>query len=278
MIEGREQEREVATPVLSAEEIAFFERWGYVRVPGAFAHDAALAMQDVMWEELQALHGIDRQDRATWTHPWPAAGVKRRGTDPVFRAVAAPRLCGAIDQLLGKGSWEVPKGWGIFLISFPKVSPSPWELPTRGWHWDSDPFQHLDGLNGLFVFTFYSEVRPRGGGTLAVAGSPRLLERFLGTLAPDDPRKHVTLKKRFSRSHPWLAELSGNVPGTTDRVARFMEAVTEIDGIPAHVLELTGEPGDAILCHPSMVHAVAPNPAEAPRFMRAKQITRQAHV
>jgi hypothetical protein len=260
------------TPVLSADERRFFAEHGYMRVTEAFPPDAALAMQDVMWQELQALHGIDRHDRATWRHPWPAAGVRRRRTAPIFDAIAAPRLCGAIDQLLGAGNWSVPKSWGVFLISFPPPSPSPWELPTQGWHWDGDAFRHLDSLNGLFVFTFYSHVRPRGGGTLAVAGSHRLLERFLRGLAPEVPHKHAILRKRFSSSDPWLAGLTGSAPSTEDRVTRFMESVTEIDGIPVQALELTGEPGDAILCHPSILHAVSPNRAEVPRFMRAQQI------
>jgi hypothetical protein len=232
-------------------------------------------MQDLMWQELHELHGIDRHDRTTWTHPWPAAGVKRRGASPIFDAVATPRLCCAIDQLLGAGNWRVPKTWGIFLISFPPASLSPWALPANGWHWDGDAFQHLDALNGLFVFTFYSQVVPRGGGTLAVAGSHRLLERFLLGLSPDDRPRHAALKKRFFSSHPWLAELTGKAPGTVERTGRFMETTADIDDIPVRVLELTGAPGDAILCHPSMVHAVSPNRADVPRFMRAKQLLKR---
>jgi hypothetical protein len=268
-------ERRIAASVLSEDETAFFAQHGYVRVAGAFPRDAALSMQDSMWQELQVLHGIDRYDRATWTHPWPAAGLKRRNAASIFGAIAAPRLCGAIDQLLGAGIWSIPKSWGLFLVSFPPPLPSPWELPAQGWHWDGDCFRNLDTLNGVFVFTFYSEVRPQGGGTLIVAGSHRLLERFHRALAPEDRPRHAALRKRFSVSHPWLAELTGAAPGTTDRITRFMESTTEVEGVPLRVLELTGEPGDAILCHPSIVHAVAPNRADGPRFMRAKQIEKQ---
>jgi ectoine hydroxylase-related dioxygenase (phytanoyl-CoA dioxygenase family) len=36
------------------------------------------------------------------------------------------------------------------------------------------------------------------------------------------------------------------------------------------VVELTGEPGDMVFCHPVMVHCAAPNRGTRPRFMRIK--------
>jgi hypothetical protein len=36
------------------------------------------------------------------------------------------------------------------------------------------------------------------------------------------------------------------------------------------VVELTGEPGDMVFCHPVMVHCVNPNRGARPRFMRIK--------
>ena len=38
-----------------------------------------------------------------------------------------------------------------------------------------------------------------------------------------------------------------------------MDADTDVDGIPARVVELTGEPGDMAFCHPTIVHSVASN-------------------
>jgi hypothetical protein len=37
------------------------------------------------------------------------------------------------------------------------------------------------------------------------------------------------------------------------------------------VVELTGEPGDMVFCHPVMVHCRAQNRGARPRFMRIKQ-------
>ena len=43
-----------------------------------------------------------------------------------------------------------------------------------------------------------------------------------------------------------------------------------VEGVPLPVVELTGEPGDMVFCHPVMVHSVAPNRGVGPRFMRIK--------
>ena len=49
-----------------------------------------------------------------------------------------------------------------------------------------------------------------------------------------------------------------------------MERVTEVHGVPCRVVELTGEPGDAIFGNLGLMHAVAPNYSKQPRFMRVK--------
>ena len=49
-----------------------------------------------------------------------------------------------------------------------------------------------------------------------------------------------------------------------------MERPSEVRGVPCQVVELTGEPGDAVFCNLGMLHAVARNCSEEPRFMRVK--------
>jgi hypothetical protein len=94
------------TEVLSPEDRAQFARQGYVRVREAFDPAAALAMQDFLWAQMEARHGVRRDDRATWTAPWPATGLNQTAKDPIYRPVAGARLCGAIDDLLGRGAWK----------------------------------------------------------------------------------------------------------------------------------------------------------------------------
>ena len=82
------------------------------------------------------------------------------------------------------------------------------------------------------------------------------------------------LKRRFSKSHPWLAELTGQVPNSHNRVQRFMEETTVIDDVAVCVVELTGEPGDAVICHPAIFHARSDNRLDVPRFMRAGGVSK----
>ena len=64
--------------------------------------------------------------------------------------------------------------------------------------------------------------------------------------------------------------LTGQAPSPADRIAAFMDRETAVEGVPLRVVELTGEPGDMVFCHPVMVHCVAPNRGTRPRFMRIK--------
>ena len=125
---------------------------------------------------------------------------------------------------------------------------------------------------GLFVVSFIGQVAPRGGGTLILSGSPRLLIKQERRLSADQ-RRGLGAKpwERFGRSHPWLSALTGQAPSPADRVAAFMDEETVVDGVPLRVVELTGEPGDMVFCHPVMLHCAAPNRGEWPRFMRIKQ-------
>jgi hypothetical protein len=65
--------------------------------------------------------------------------------------------------------------------------------------------------------------------------------------------------------------LTGQVPSPASRIAAFMDTETNVEGVPLRVVELTGEPGDMVFCHPAMVHCRAPNSGTRPRFMRIRQ-------
>ena len=49
-----------------------------------------------------------------------------------------------------------------------------------------------------------------------------------------------------------------------------MDDTTEVRGVPCRVVELTGEPGDAVFCNLGILHAVAKNRSDYPRFVRIK--------
>jgi hypothetical protein len=261
---------------LSAEQINHFQNHGYVVVRGAFAHGDGLAMQHEWWLELAEVYGIARDDQSTWRQP--RADLKRAKTSAIQERFATVRVRGVIDDLLGAGHWRPPRHWGRVLTTFPQ--PGVWRLPTGIWHSDSLCAWHRDAVNGLQIFTFVGSVEPGAGGTLILSGSPRLLLRHDAALQrsgePHDPYKVHDLNDRFHRSHPWLMSLTGAAASPPDRTGFFMETGTEIDGVPVRVVELTGEPGDIVFCHPIMLHCPSPNHGAQPRFMRIGAVSTQA--
>lgn len=256
---------------LTQGQLDAFERDGYLRLPETFAREAAIQLQERMWTELREDFGIDRFERRTWWQPMRS--LHRAKRDPLQSAIASDRLTGAIGSLLGRVRWRVPSNWGVVLVTFPAAGSGDWSLPTAGWHFDFELHRNADSLGGLFVFTFFSVVEARGGGTLIVEGSHRLLRLFHTELSAAEQRApHRLLRRRFLRFDPWLEALTGTRPAPDDRIAYFMQETREVRGVPVRVVELTGEPGDAVLCHPLILHAAAVNRLDVPRFMRSQRI------
>jgi hypothetical protein len=252
---------------LTSDDVRRFERDGYVVVRQAFSRDDGLAMERQWWRELEDAHGIRRDDRSSWRRL--AGDLKAAKRDPQQATILTGRVRGVFDDLLGQGAWPPPRDWGRPLVTFPE--PGAWDLPVTHWHWDNPCEQHLDRPRALFVVSFIGSVEPRGGGTLVLSGSPRLLiQQERGLPASQRHGSIATLRERFRRSHPWLMALTGLAPSPDDRIAAFMERETVVDGVPVRVVELTGEPGDMVFCHPVMVHCTAPNRGARPRFMRIK--------
>jgi hypothetical protein len=252
---------------LTAADIRRFERDGYVAVRQAFSPADGLAMERRWWRELEDTRGIRPGDRSTWRQL--AGDLKAAKRDPLQAAILTGRVRGVLDDLLGQAAWSPPRDWGRPLVTFPE--PGAWDVPARLWHWDNDSEPHLDRPRGLFVVSFIGPVAPRGGGTLILSGSPRLLAQQERRIPASQRHASVArLRDRFHRSAPWLMALTGLAPSPADRVAAFMDTETVVDGVPLRVVELTGEPGDMVFCHPLIVHCVAPNRGTRPRFMRIK--------
>jgi hypothetical protein len=253
--------------VLTPADLEAFARDGFVPVREAFPVALALELQAEIWQELEEDHGIRRDDPTTWRTP--PHSPRRAKASPRNEALGKTRLAGAIGELLNDEDWPRPASWGGFLITMPhpERARTRWQLPTETWHWDGAP----DG-RGLVVFSFYGEVEPRGGGTLVVRGSHRLVKRTYAGLAPEDlALPHASHRKAVYSLDPWLAALSGRSRAPSDdRTGDFMERDTEVQGLPLRVVELTGRPGDAVLCDVHLLHCQSPNHLETPRFMRSK--------
>jgi hypothetical protein len=253
---------------LTSSDIQRFEKDGYVVVRQAFSRADGLAMERRWWSELEDTHNIRPDDRSSWRQI--RGDLKAAKRDPIQTKILTERVRGVFDDLLGKAAWSPPKDWGRPIVTFPE--PGAWDVPAGFWHWDNPCEPHLDHPRGLFVVSFIGSVAPRSGGTLILSGSPRLLiQQGYGT--PAHQRRDPAAKPwdRFHRSHPWLMALTGHAPSPADRIAAFMDTETIVERVPVRVVELTGEPGDMVFCHPAMVHCGAPNRGARARFMRIKQ-------
>jgi hypothetical protein len=182
------------------------------------------------------------------------------------------RLLGACDELLDVGHWDARHSWGRVLITFPARAPGAWTVPEQVWHWDCALQDNVGAVQRLVVFTFFSYVEGHGGGTLLVEGSHRLLRCFYQELDLEARTLgHRKLRKRFLGWDPWLKRLSGKLEMPPhERNDFFMGESHDVRGVSVRVVELTGRPGDAVICHPLIVHASSPNHADWPRFMRIK--------
>lgn len=224
-------------------------------------------MAAVLWSALEQLHGIRRDAPLSWTLPRPT-GLSAVVPPHAFDAMASPVVRAVLDQLL-QGRWRSPTRWGVPLVSFPEHG-RVWDVPHEQWHLDSpvNPPVSSEPPRIARVFVLLSALHPQGGGTLVVTGSHRVLQQ-LATHA-GKRLASAEAKRLLWAQHPWFAELAA--PCHKDRVAHFMNTSTEVDGVAVRVAEMTGEPGDLYLMHPSSLHAPSLNASAATRLVLTQWI------
>jgi hypothetical protein len=254
--------------VLTGADVEIFHEQGLIHCSSVFNSPDALAFQAEIWDELEQEFSIMRDDPPTWRVP--PRSPKKAKTSLLNDRVINDRFRAIINDLLGPENWKEPNTWGGFLLTFPTPGKEPWELAHNLWHWDYELSRGFD-LKGLLIFSFYSDVVPQGGGTLVVRGAHRVLERYYEDLTPAQRGwKHGEQRKHFMSHDPWFSELS-HPQKEVDRKSYFMDQDTEVRGVPVRVLELTGQPGDVVFCHPRLIHAPSGiNLNDYPRMMRVK--------
>ena len=246
--------------MLSPDQRDEFDHRGILRLPATIPPAEVTAMRQSLWEHLLDTHAIHPDRPETWTVHTPAHFQKLTGTG-AFDAMATDQLCSVIDHLLGAGRWQRPVHWGRPLVTFPRPGTA-WDVPASDWHLDS---QDVDELSMVVVFAHLAPVRPRGGGTLVITGSHRLTTPA-GPQADNAPVRSGEVKAYLRTLHPWMRDL-WNAGSDAGRIHRYLEAGAVIDGVRVRVEELTGEPGDAVIMHPRLLHVVAPNSLDTPRMM-----------
>jgi hypothetical protein len=254
--------------MLSSAQRDEFDRRGILRLPATIPPAEVRAMRQRLWQYLADTHGMHPDQPETWPVDPPAQFQKLTGTG-VFDAMATGQLYAAVDDLLGAGRWQRPAHWGRPLVTFPRPGTA-WDVPSSDWHLDTQDLE----LTMLVVFAHLAPVRPRGGGTLVITGSHRLTTPS-GPQAGNVPVRSREVKAYLRTLHPWLRDL-WQANGDTGRIHRYLTEGAVIDGVEARVEELNGDPGDAVIMHPRLLHVVAPNSLDTPRLMLLQFLHRRS--
>jgi len=174
-------DKDARDPVLSANDLAFFDEHGYVVVHDAVSPAQCAAAERAIWNFLE----MDRDDPATWYGDphgrtiWvpllhdPALDENRR----------APRIHGAFAQL-----WKREDIWGtIDQVGFNPPERPGWAFPGPNLHWDTSLATPIPlGLQGVLYLV---DVAADQGAFSCVPGFHRRIEDWLASLPPGaDPR------------------------------------------------------------------------------------------
>ncbi|HVY22623.1 MAG TPA: hypothetical protein VG962_04650 [Steroidobacteraceae bacterium] len=183
-------------------------------------------------------HGLQRLSRVKRV---PDNGIiELTHTRSEFLHDIAPRAWKAVTQLLGgEDRVAVPQVHDDFNFNTQSVPETEWLPPERhssGWHIDGDFFKrYLDSPEqGLLCLILWSGVSSREGGTFLACDSIGKVAKLLLANSSQglDPRPFTLLYKECS-----------------------------------DFVEITGDAGDVVLCHPFMIHAPSPRTNDNVRLL-----------
>lgn len=209
-------------PVLSGSEIKQFVEMGYLRLEQAIPSAVAKRCRDLAMEQLEIPASA----------PWPEPVV--RGVvdgKPFHQAANAPRLLGAVDQLLDGEGWQPRPNLGLLVIRFP----SPSDPGDTGWHIDAS----FPGPTTDTLYDWYVNYRSKGRGLLLLC--------LLSDIAVEDAPTRI-----LEGSHHAIPPLLR--PFGDDGVMGLSAPLPDPEG---PIALATGLAGDVYLCHPFLVHAAS---------------------
>lgn len=178
---------DAAPPVLTADDLSFWDEHGYVIVRGAISAEDSAASAQLLWDHLQ----MNPDDPETWYRPIKSKGIMvQLFHHPVLqRNRESARMHKAFAQL-----WGTADLW----VTTDRMSFNPPERPSR-------PFQgprlHFDtslappiplGLQGLLYLT---DTQADQGAFSCVPGFHRRVEEWLKSLPPDESPRAQDLER-----------------------------------------------------------------------------------
>jgi len=251
----------VAPTVLSPEQRERFDLEGVLRIEGLLTPDGLERARAAVLAPLEAL-GLWRD--GAWTTEACRVSERRLKTPkaignrhPELRALLdeAPVQAMIGELLDGRRVDRSIQPRPQVLFTLPNAAI--WSAPS-GWHADV-PRLASGRSHGVQLFVLLDVVEPGGGGTVAIAGSHRLLN--LG--------RHIRMKelRPLLCREPFFRELYSNVPRSAEDSRALMARRAWIEGVEVKVVELTGLPGDLYVTDLRVLHSIAPNAGPRPRLM-----------
>jgi ectoine hydroxylase-related dioxygenase (phytanoyl-CoA dioxygenase family) len=255
---------------LTSRQHAEFRRRGVLRLEGLLPVDAVRRAREAVLRQLERLgfwrDGAWRLDAASRPR-FPDKGFKARQIGNKHPEVEAlletPALLAVVDALLDGRPFDraIHKRPQV-LVTLPNADA--WSVPT-GWHVDAARLPSGESP-GVQLFGFLDTVAPRGGGTLVVAGSHRLLN--------DGHARSTSEIRRCLQREPVFRDLYAEGPDAAAARTRRLGETGVAGDVELQVVELTGAPGDAWLVDLRTLHAVAPNAVARPRMMVTHRFVR----
>jgi hypothetical protein len=260
------------TSILTPDQLEEFDRRGVLRLRGLISADRVRRAREYVQRRLAQL-GLWKEGAWCLGHSprpqWPATGLKTSKVignkhPDVEALLEEPGLLAAVEALLGGVAFDrvaYPRPSVLFTLP----NSDTWTVPT-GWHVDT-PRLASGRQPGVQLFTFLDTVEPRGGGTLVVAGSHRLLNegRFI----------RVNEIRQLLCRHVFFRDLYSEGQSGVDDRARLLGQTGAVADIALEVVELTGAPGDAYMTDLRLLHTAAPNATDRPRVMATHRFARE---
>jgi hypothetical protein len=246
-----------------------FHDRGVVRLDGAFSRDQASAIRETIWSYAKKHGGWERADPTTW-NPGPGGPFswrRLRGKEVFAPLIGNDATVSALTEIFGDSGYHHPQPAAQILMTMP--TPGPWVLPSA-WHMDAGFETPSWPVPAVKIFAFFDDVGPEGGGTLLLPGSHRVVDRYRSRLPPGTGAGAQNWGP-FMRHDPLLAELT-RADRRLDHGRGLVGTTGDVDGIEVDVVELTGAPGDVVITHLHVFHAMAPNVSQRPRQMLGRAI------
>lgn len=230
---------------------------GIIKLEGFVASKDARAAYDMVLD-LAEEHGIytdghwvKSTSRFGYPKPFRNALNGLNGSEE-FPNLVGNRLTPLVAAIVGEPVTPLPPGQQI-LFTLP--GEGDWSVPSDAWHIDM-PKIGEQASPGLQAFTFLDDVDPKGGATLVIAGSHRLLNNS-ADLSSKELKRHLReedyFKPLFDPNRPTIVHPE--------------EALGRVGDVELKVLELSGRVGDVYLMDLRVLHTPAQNCSDKARLM-----------